>query len=576
MKHTTLPLVAKALGEKYDIQVQISGDQAYTNGRIINLPSMPDSKEAALLARGYIDHESAHIRFTDFSVKSSSTMLKNLTNILEDIRIEKMMGAKYPGCRSNLKDLAEHLKEKGSFTPSLQNPPQTLMAWLCARGRLTLNQDFSDILAIASNSVSGFLGTGYQGLLNLTERIPNLVSTRDSQSMAEEIMRLIQDEMKQQEQERKQPESQTSKNSGSADSSDSTGSSGQGEGNQAEDGESSKGNQSVQPDQGADDSSSGGNNTSEAEGGDSSPEATGGTSSSSKSGASPGEKGDGNPEALREILDCDAGGFGDVGEILKQELMTEGEAAGMNGGVFLPPEATLRTFPIEVHETRRHTALLRARLSGLIQASRLRRRHARRTGNKIDNRVVHRLALHDTRLFLHQEEKTEVNTAIMILVDRSGSMQHQKIEVASKTAFVVAEALDSIPGCFAAVAAFPVGNNDGVASLVRFGERPSPTRFGMSAGGGTPLAQALYWAGVELLKREEPRKILLAVTDGEPDDRRTSIRAIRWLERVGVEPMGLGICEESVRSLFPTHGVVYRVEELPSALFGMLQETLTQ
>ena len=28
MKHTTLPLVAKALGEKYDIQVQISGDQA--------------------------------------------------------------------------------------------------------------------------------------------------------------------------------------------------------------------------------------------------------------------------------------------------------------------------------------------------------------------------------------------------------------------------------------------------------------------------------------------------------------------------------------------------------------------
>ena len=83
------------------------------------------------------------------------------------------------------------------------------------------------------------------------------------------------------------------------------------------------------------------------------------------------------------------------------------------------------------------------------------------------------------------------------------------------------------------------------------------------------------WAGVELLKREEPRKILIAVTDGEPDDRRTSIRAIRWLEGVGIEPMGLGICEESVRTLFPTYGVVYRVEELPSALFGMLQETLT-
>lgn len=572
MKHTSLPLVAKALGEKYDIQVQISGDQAYTNGQIINLPSMPDSNEAALLARGYIDHESAHIRFTDFSVKCSSPMLKNLTNILEDIRIEKLMGAKYPGCRLNLKDLAEHLKEQGSFTPSLNNPPQTLLAWLCARGRVTLNQDFNDILAMTSTAVNGFLGTGYQGLLRLTERIPNLVSTRDSQSMAEEIMRLIRDEMKQQEQ--KQSESKTSKNSRSPDDSDPDGRNSQGEDDQAGE-ETGKENQSVKTEQGDDDSSSAGNNTSTAEGEDTSPKAAGGEPASSNSGGSSGGTCDGNPEALQEILDCDPGGFGDVGEILKQELMTEGEAAGMNGGVLLPLEATLRTFPIEIHETRRHTALLRARLGGLIQASRLRRRHARRTGNKIDHRVVHRLALHDTRLFLHQEEKTEVNTAIMILVDRSGSMQHQKIEVASKTAFVVAEALDSIPGCFAAVAAFPVGNNDGVASLVRFGERPSSSKFGMSAGGGTPLAQALYWAGVELLKREEPRKILIAVTDGEPDDRRTSIRAIRWLEGVGIEPMGLGICEESVRTLFPTYGVVYRVEELPSALFGMLQETLT-
>ena len=572
MKHTTLPLVAKALGEKYDIQVQISGDQAYTNGRIINLPSLPDSKEAALLARGYIDHESAHIRFTDFSVKSSTSMLKCLTNILEDIRIEKMMGAKYPGCRSNLKDLAEHLKQQGSFTPSLQNPPQTLLSWLCARGRLTLNQDFSDILAMTSSTVNGFLGTGYKKLLDLTERIPNLVSTRDSQSMAEEILRLIRDEKHQQEQERKRQEDQKAKTTCSSDGSKPDGSSDdQEEDNQA----SGTDQQSGEPEQGTGDSSPDGDNTGTAAGDDSQSQAAGNPSPPVPKSGSSGELG-GNPEALQEMLDCDPGGFGDVGEILKHELITEGETVGNRGGVLLPPEASLRTFPIDIHETRRHTALLRARLSGLIQASRLRRRHARRTGSKIDNRVVHRLALNDTRLFLHQEEKTEVNTAIMILVDRSGSMQHQKIEVASKTAYVVAEALDSIPGCFAAVAAFPVGNSDGVAPLVRFGERPCSSKFGMSAGGGTPLAQALYWAGVELLKREEPRKILLSVTDGEPDDLRTTKRAIRWLLEQGIEPMGLGICEESVRTIFPTYGVVYSVEELPPALFGMLQDKLTK
>ena len=572
MKHTTLPLVAKALGEKYDIQVQISGDQAYTNGRIINLPSLPDSKEAALLARGYIDHESAHIRFTDFSVKSSTSMLKCLTNILEDIRIEKMMGAKYPGCRSNLKDLAEHLKQQGSFTPSLQDPPQTLLAWLCARGRLTLNQDFSDILAMTSSTVNGFLGTGYKKLLDLTERIPNLVSTRDSQSMAEEILRLIRDEKQQQEQERKCQQDQKTKTTCSSDGSKPDSSSN----DQEEDNQTSgTDQQSGQPKQDTDDSSPDGDSTGTAVGDDSRSQAAANPSPSVPKSGSGGQL-DGNPETLQEMLDCDPGGFGDVGEILKQELITEGETAGSRGGVLLPPEASLRTFPIDIHEIRRHTALLRARLSGLIQASRLRRRHARRSGSKIDNRVVHRLALNDTRLFLHQEEKTEVNTAIMILVDRSGSMQHQKIEVASKTAYVVAEALDSIPGCFAAVAAFPVGNSNGVASLVRFGERPSSTKFGMSAGGGTPLAQALYWAGVELLKREEPRKILLSVTDGEPDDLRTTKRAIRWLLEQGIEPMGLGICEESVRTIFPTYGVVYSVEELPPALFGMLQDKLTK
>lgn len=572
MKHTTLPLVAKALGEKYDIQVQISGDQAYTNGRIINLPSLPDSKEASLLARGYIDHESAHIRFTDFSVKSSTSMLKCMTNILEDIRIEKMMGAKYPGCRSNLKDLAEHLKQQGSFTPSLQDPPQTLLAWLCARGRLTLNQDFSDILAMTSSTVNGFLGTGYKKLLDLTERIPNLVSTRDSQSMAEEILRLIRDEKQQQEQERKRQEDQKTKTTCSSDESKPDGSSN----DQEEDNQpSGTDQQSGEPKQDSDDSSPDGDSTGTAACNDSQSQAAANPSSSVPESGSGGQL-DGNPEALQEMLDCDPGGFGDVGEILKQELITEGEAVGNRGGILLPLEASLRTFPIDIYEIRRHTALLRARLSGLIQASRLRRRHARRTGSKIDNRVVHRLALHDTRLFLHQEEKTEVNTAIMILVDRSGSMQHQKIEVASKTAYVVAEALDSIPGCFAAVAAFPVGNSDGVAPLVRFGERPCSSKFGMSAGGGTPLAQALYWAGVELLKREEPRKILLSVTDGEPDDLRTTKSAIRWLLDQGIESMGLGICEESVRTIFPTYGVVYSVEELPPALFGMLQEKLTK
>lgn len=64
----SLPLVASVLGERYGVEVRIGGDSAFTNGRVIQLPSLPhDSDEGVLaLARGFLDHEAAHIRHTDF------------------------------------------------------------------------------------------------------------------------------------------------------------------------------------------------------------------------------------------------------------------------------------------------------------------------------------------------------------------------------------------------------------------------------------------------------------------------------------------------------------------------------
>lgn len=63
----SLPLVASALGRKYGLQVVIGGDQAATNGDTIYLPSLPlDSPpELVALARGFVDHEAAHVRATN-------------------------------------------------------------------------------------------------------------------------------------------------------------------------------------------------------------------------------------------------------------------------------------------------------------------------------------------------------------------------------------------------------------------------------------------------------------------------------------------------------------------------------
>ena len=63
-----LPLLASVLGNTYGVHVRICGSDACTNGNMIQLPSLPVDcgEELLLLVRGFIDHESAHIRYTDF------------------------------------------------------------------------------------------------------------------------------------------------------------------------------------------------------------------------------------------------------------------------------------------------------------------------------------------------------------------------------------------------------------------------------------------------------------------------------------------------------------------------------
>lgn len=102
-----LPLLASVLGDQYGVQVRIGGNEACTNGKIIQLPSLPMDCEPELLAmaRGFVDHEAAHIRHTDFGVLQAANLdpvTFNLFNCLEDWRIEKKLSGIFPGSRYNL------------------------------------------------------------------------------------------------------------------------------------------------------------------------------------------------------------------------------------------------------------------------------------------------------------------------------------------------------------------------------------------------------------------------------------------------------------------------------------------
>ena len=134
----SLPIVASALGDKYGVKVEIGGSEAFTDGRTVYLPELPldAPDDLLLLARGYIDHEAAHVRYTEFALLRDTTDISPLAhwiqNLLEDVRIEHLMSERYSGCASNLRALAKKLFIDDATTVKTKKPSfeATITTWL--------------------------------------------------------------------------------------------------------------------------------------------------------------------------------------------------------------------------------------------------------------------------------------------------------------------------------------------------------------------------------------------------------------------------------------------------------------
>jgi cobaltochelatase CobT len=98
----------------------------------------------------------------------------------------------------------------------------------------------------------------------------------------------------------------------------------------------------------------------------------------------------------------------------------------------------------------------------------------------------------------------------------------------------------------------------------------------------TPLGESLIFAGKRLIRRPEKRKVLLCLTDGKPvvgclDEDITLQHAcdsVRRLTAAGIEPVGLGIKEKCVESIFPRSAVIHTLEELPRTFLRQLTGVL--
>lgn len=582
---SALPIVAAAYGEKLGVKVCIgsTNDTAYTDGETIVVPNIPDDYPNMDAVWGYLAHEAGHVRFTDFTVERKPGLHSELCNILEDPRIEREMMNIFPGTVQTLAETTKYMIQNGHYehVTDQDGPASILQAyclyWLCvnAVGQTSLQ----DHLDQAKSVFERIFPQGVVVRLNvLLRKAISTTSTEDVSRLSFDIMKMIEEEQeKEQEKEQgQQGADQSQQNAGNNQPQDGQGSEsgddqGQGQGQGQGDGQDkSQGNANGQNQDGQQSQDQGQNQGQDGQ--------------SQSQSQSQGQNSDTPSGVLQQVLSAGSGDFKtDRYDSLKAELTK----AGKNGDSsyktiksareVVNNEALGRNLLDNVMST---TSKVRAQLYGLVQASQRVGHRNKRSGNRIDTNKVCRVVGGDTKIFRQSADKVRPNTAVHILVDMSSSMEDaaangvQRQHIARDSALALSVALDSIPGVNPAVTFFC--SND-MYSVVKHGKpvKQQAGKFHFAANGGTPMAEAIWYGAYELSKTREERKMLIVVTDGEPNSRAATTSVIDLCESSDIEVIGIGIETHAVNSLFKTNIVIDDASDLQRTLFKLMERSLT-
>lgn len=232
-----------------------------------------------------------------------------------------------------------------------------------------------------------------------------------------------------------------------------------------------------------------------------------------------------------------------------------------------------------IEDAQSATKVLATRLSGLLQTQTLTRSHTGRRG-RIDGNRLHRLAAQNPRVFQRSAEKQSIDTAVHILLDCSSSMT-ECMPLANAACYSVASALHRIRGVSVGVTAFPgiwdYEETNTVSPVLKHGQRMH-MRFAAKAYGSTPMGEALWWTCQQMMALKENRKIILILTDGVPDSARNTEAALEAAKGLGYEVIGIGIGQygDFILTLIENSRVIKDIQELAPAMFGVLQQALTE
>ncbi|HCZ9670914.1 VWA domain-containing protein [Vibrio parahaemolyticus] len=541
-----LPIVAAAYGEKFGVKVLIQGQDAFTDGERIVIPTAnPDDPHYQQIAWGYLAHEAAHIRHTNFDMvqkASSKPIRKALLNIIEDVRIENELAKDYPGTRRSISQVIEYMVDTQQMcVPEQPEPASNLQAWLLFRLRCHFlgQKALTPLYQAVDERVRQLFPVAAMSRLSaMLTAVPSLGSTGEVLKLVDAIVAMLEEESR-------PPQDESDADSGNDIGQDASN-------------DSSSDSQTPETDSSA----------------------TGDVAETGDSDNSD------QADNLRQALEASAAQFEPDTFAQVAEVLSE-QAEGHQGVTPLSlPQAEQAMLGDEAILTlsASESAQIRARLRGMVQSSQDNRNHAKRHGLRV---ATHRLAASqagESRLFIQRQPRIAPNAAVHLLVDISGSMgkpigegNRKYFHVANEAALALAMALEGIPGVVPAVSYFPgIHQEVSIALLPKQSVRHRAACFDQKPRGCTPMAQAMWFAANSLLAQKQKRKLMIVLTDGDPDDWAATHDIVDRCRRSGFELLGIGIQTRSVEKFFPQSIVINDVKDLKRELFEVTQQLLVQ
>jgi len=509
-----LPAITSFISEKSGIEIVRSGEAA-TDGKVIYLPKLPELelKESDVVQTvAYIYHECGHIKHSDFSLSGDTPLKKAITGILEDIRIESLEQRRMPAARRYFGHLIKQMIANGAASPPVSPcfiPPvesdseARILQWYMMfklRHDVLLQHEVKPVLEPTVKVAEVRLSAGMRVRLDaLMYQVTNCESESEVFELADEIIKMIEEE--------KEKEAEK---------------------------DSQNGNGSPPPE----DSSKDGQSGASGESGDGKdPEKT----------ASENSSGPGEPQSLDQLLAMPEEEIVQgIGQMLENAInQTAVEAMWSEGSTQMPNvyPMRLKQSPVNMMEVRASINAIRTKtLNWMSSASETDRAHAR-AGINLDFSRLHAVPFGGD-IFVRECEGVDLNAAVSILIDRSGSMSSM-IKHAAYAGMTTMLAYD-VPGIATQVAVFPVydGNDQGVGIIKRWHESPrdfSGRIAGLTTYGCTPMAEAMLWAATDLVRRKETLRIIIVVTDGYPDNLAAARNIVRRARADNIAVVGIGI-----------------------------------